>query len=190
MKTRVVSLFAYILVMISFNSIFSMQVPDRCALAAQDGNMHEVHAFVTGGGNVNSHNRVGFSLLHTAAWNGYVDMADYLIANGANIDNPAGDGQNRDTPLLLAASVGNFRMVRYFVERRSDLDYINNQERTALHMATIGEGQEYSAIMRYLVNRGLNLEARDREGRTPLLVASHIIARSKCYRLIGFGCEY
>ncbi len=63
---------------------------------------------------INSRDRRGWTPLAHAAWNGSRAMAEYLLANGADINATNRDGE---TPLHLASREGHREMAAYLKKR-------------------------------------------------------------------------
>lgn len=76
-------------------------------------------------------NNTGQTPLHKAAISDNVDVAKYLLENGAFIDSQ--DNEKR-TPLLLAASVHCLNMVRFLVNQNCDFRVKDKKKNTMLHL--------------------------------------------------------
>ena len=104
----------------------------------------------------------GYSLLHKAAYNGHLDIVEYLISQGVNIDAASASGS---TPLHGAAFYGHIETVRLLLDRGAGLDVANAGGYTPLLSASAGD---HSDIVRLLVEKGADINARPAGGRTPL----------------------
>ena len=109
--------------------------------------------------------------LHTAARFGRDDLAELLIARGADV--AAGDEPARNTALHIAAQYGNAAAARVLVTRGANVNAPNKYGRTSLHDAVSGlsgtsdlEGR--LQVARLLLSRGADINARASGGRTPL----------------------
>jgi hypothetical protein len=72
--------------------------------AARQGDLDKVKALVKGNPDlVSSKDSIGFTPLHCAAANGYKEMAEFLLANNADVNARDDDGE---TPLHFAADLG------------------------------------------------------------------------------------
>ena len=74
--------------------------------------------------------------LHTAAQFGRDDLAEMLIARGADL--ATGDAPRRNTALHLAAQYGHVAVARVLVTRGANVNAPNRYGRTALHDAVAG----------------------------------------------------
>ena len=112
------------------------------------------------------------SPLHSAARFGREDLAEMLIARGADVhtpDEPAGH-----TALHLAAQYGQAAVASVLVARGADVNATTKFGRTPLHDAVSGlagtsdlEGR--LEVVKLLISRGADVNARQRgSGRTPL----------------------
>jgi ankyrin repeat protein len=110
--------------------------------------------------------------LHSAARFGREDLAQQLIAKGADIK--AGDEPAGNTPLHLAAQYGHVAVAKVLVARGADVNAGNKRDRTPLHDAVSGLGGTSDLdgrleVVKLLISRGANINARERgSGRTPL----------------------
>ena len=108
--------------------------------------------------------------LHTAARFGRDDLAELLIARGADVGAP--DEPARNTALHIAAQYGNVAVARVLLTRGANVNAANKYGRTSLHDAVSGlagtsdlEGR--LQVARLLLSRGADINARA-SGRTPL----------------------
>lgn len=76
--------------------------------------------------------------------------------------------ESGDTPLVLAARMGNKDLCEALIANGANLE-AQGQHGTALHEAAIGN---YKDIVELLLNRRVNVNARDKDGYTPLYYAS------------------
>ena len=133
----------------------------------------------------------GTTPLMRAAKNGDVAAMRVLMAHGAN----AGLKQkNGTTALMLASGVGRgngvfakdyateaqlLAAVTFLVELGPeagvDVNAVNNSGQTALHIAA----QASDGIVKYLAEHGANLDAKDKQGRTPLDAAMGVGLRAR-----------
>lgn len=73
--------------------------------------------------------------LYLAAFEGYLDIVDYLIKKGAN---PEMCSKLDRTPLSKACYLGNIKVVQYLLSINVDMLKQDNKGRTALHNAAWG----------------------------------------------------
>nr|WP_218955635.1 ankyrin repeat domain-containing protein [Acinetobacter sp. YH12069] len=72
------------------------------------GELAEVEKSLANGTDVNTADEEGYSALHAAAENGYLDVVKLLVANGANVQH-----KTQYTALELAEMAGNDDVVAY-----------------------------------------------------------------------------
>lgn len=108
--------------------------------------------------------------LHMAVEGEHVGCVDELVRVGADL-NAAGT-RDKNTPLLLACSIGSAKCIRTLLQRyRADLDVVNTHKRSALHLVCAnGCLRSTKTLLRFWKNRPLN--PIDHVGDTPLHVAT------------------
>jgi len=100
--------------------------------------------------------------LHWAASGGHLDVAAYLLANGAEVDKTDDSGWS---PLHIAVSSGHEEVVRELVGAQADVNRKNDKGITPLHYAASKSRIE---IGRFLISRGADINARDKANQHPL----------------------
>ena len=102
--------------------------------------------------------------LHFALRGKSVEVAHLLLKHGANIN-----AQNKEghTPqhLLLAMRSQVIDTMWFFLERDADVDAVDNNHSTLLHEASYYGNVKVAQL---LLERGANINARNKEGHTPL----------------------
>jgi len=116
------------------------------------------------GSNLKARNRDGWTLLHLAARDGYVDVdiTRLLLDRGADVNACLADGE---TPLHFASRHGHVEIARLFIERGAEVDSRNKKHETPLDQAS-REG--HLNIARLLMECGAYLSSRDVNGWTAL----------------------
>jgi ankyrin repeat protein len=155
--------------------------------AARAGHEDIVRMLLGAGAAINATNERGRAPIHETCQNkDTAAVALALLKRGAD---PVVRDDERETPLHLAAAGGSRLLVSALLARGADLEAVNGQRETPLHAAiTINElsvrskigDQEEEVVERrwiepsvthmvsYLLERGANVNARDRTGQTPL----------------------
>ena len=104
--------------------------------------------------------------LHVVVEENAVHLARSLIEKGAEID-------ERDslacTPLHRAAQYAEPEMIELLLDYGADIEAVDGSDQTPLHRALIGNSDERK--LELLINAKVKMEARDRLGRTALMVA-------------------
>lgn len=127
------------------------------------------------GGNVEAEDEAGYPALHLAAMHGHVEVAQLLLAHGADVNAP---DQHQTTPLQWAARFSSDKLVRLLLDAGAELELgADAVGYAALHYSTIhyAAGQGSPETIRLLVERGANINIKDKYGRTPL----HLLALFK-----------
>ncbi|KAI5889900.1 ankyrin [Schizophyllum commune H4-8] len=95
------------------------------------------------------------------------DVVRLLLDKGVHIEECNNEGW---TALHFAAREGCIHTARLLLERGANVNALNSLHRTPLHLAAQCENHN-TAVIRLLVDRDAALEARDNDGRSPLLLA-------------------
>ncbi len=100
-----------------------------------------------------------------AAKAGAADVMQALVAGGAKADIKASDGMNLS---MAAAYGGNLAALKYALELNPDLTVKDLSGKGLMHMAVINpQAPEAEAVIQYLADKGVKLDAKDGRGRTP-----------------------
>ncbi len=97
-------------------------------------------------------------------------LVNDLISQGVNVD---GSNANGDTPLSTAIGTGNNRMVQLLIKAGGNVNQRLTKNKKTLLMHAIDEQRgRSSTIISTLLKSGLNIEARDKSGKTALIYAA------------------
>ena len=102
-------------------------------------------------------------LLQEVAEMGYKEIAELLIANGADVN--AKDSNEAWTPLHYAALNGNKELVELLIAKGADMNVKANEEWTPLHTTALEGNKE---VVELLIAKGVDVNAKDVDGKTPL----------------------
>lgn len=101
-------------------------------MASIDGNLPLVKTLVIGHKAQLDH--IGWTPLHYACAKGQLEVAQFLIANGAIVDSMS---LGNTTPLMMAVQSGNELLVKLLLDKAADLQLRNDQGLTAIDIADI-----------------------------------------------------
>jgi hypothetical protein len=102
------------------------------------------------------------TLLHWAAKKGYKDVAELLIAKGADVN---AKNKNGSTPLHMAVEKGYKDVAELLIAKGADVNAKDEYGSTPLHMAA---SSKYKDIVELLIAKGADVNAKDESGSTPL----------------------
>ena len=88
----------------------SCSADSRLVSAAQDGDFQRVYKFARQGISVDTKDCEGRTALGRASRNGHLEVAGWLIENGASVELP--DSKSLDTPLITATHYGHASVVK------------------------------------------------------------------------------
>ena len=126
-------------------------------------------------GRINQKDSYGDSLLHLAVREGNVEIINYLVSMGANINI---QDLNDETPLHTAVNIGNLDTVIQLVVNGADINIKDSIGNTPLHDAVENEQIQ---IAEYLISQQAAINTQNNEHQSPLFeaVASDKIEMSK-----------
>jgi ankyrin repeat protein len=134
--------------------------------AAEQGNLEAVEGLIQDNPElINAADDRGYSPLHKAAYNNHLNIAEFLISQGANVNATSGSGS---TPLHGAAFYGHPEIVRALLENGAELEIANAGGYTPLLSACAGNQSE---IVRMLAEKGADINVSPSGGRSPLFQA-------------------
>jgi palmitoyltransferase len=139
---------------------------DSIINSVQEGDLNFINNFLENGGDVNTCDSNGITLLHWAAIYNWVGIAKSLLLKGADLNATA--GTLLSTPLHLAAKEDNLEIIQFLMEHGADILKPDLESNTALHVAA---SMGYSPIVAYLIAKGVEPNLPNRRKLTPLMLA-------------------
>jgi len=133
---------------------------------------------------IKAKNEKGQTSLHYAAEKGLKDIAEFLLAQGA--DTTVRDGEGR-TPLHRAAFNGHIGVVKVLLKNGADITVRDSEGRTPLHLAAV-HGQ--IDMIKLLHENGAEVDARNRLEFTPLHVAAYNGHKNVTEFLLEKGADF
>lgn len=109
----------------------------------------------------------GSELAVRAAGAGNIGELERMRSEGVDLSASAGEGAL--TPLILAAYAGEADTVKWLLDQHVDPNGRNANAETALHTSG-GAARRSEEIVRMLIAAGADIEAKDGNGRAPLVV--------------------
>lgn len=132
MKRLIISISVFILLVSFAANDAHAQRQKSLNQAVVDGDIDEVKSQISAGEDVNSKNRMGWTLLHTAIRNQRTEIAQFLIDKGADVN--ARDNRGR-TPLHFASEAGQKEIVEKLIAKGAEINVMDGQADNALSLA-------------------------------------------------------
>lgn len=79
-------------------------------------------------------NKLGWAPIHYAATNGHLEIAQFLMANGAQVNALS---PSETTPLMMSVGSGNDQLIKYLLDNGADLRMRNHEGYTAIDVAQL-----------------------------------------------------
>jgi len=122
--------------------------------AALRGGFEIVKCLIENGANVTAQDSEGYTALHRAMLTYQLNVVEYLLQHGADIELRGGPRQ--ETPLHVAARKGKY-MVKLLVNNGADLNAVDRAGYTALHKSMMA-GK--IGIAQYLIEKGADVNIK------------------------------
>ena len=148
------------------------------------GNQHMVKLLIPKEAGTNMVDETGMTPLITAAENGYKDVAELLLAGGANPN--ITDDRDGITPLFIAAYKGYRNMIKLLLNEGADINKGNHHGMTPLYWAA---QHGFKRTVGLLLAEGADPNMADVDGVSPLLNAALNSYRDVIETLIANGAD-
>ena len=136
--------------------------------AAKRGDVESLKSELRAGADVNAAQGDGFTAIHWAAKTGNREVAEVLIAAGADIEATTRLGSH--TPLHVAAAAGQAGVAEALLQAGAPADALTSTGAEPIHFAAAAGVPE---VLNALIAHGASVDARETEwGLTPLMFAS------------------
>ena len=151
--------------------------------AVEKGTIADVRYFVENkGADVNAKGKYGSTPLHKAAETNTLDVIQYLVAQGADVNAQYW----RYTPLHKAAEKNSLEVLQYLISQGADVQAKGEEGLTLLHYAAGGNSME---VLQYLVSQGADVLAKGNLGWTPLHKAAESNTLDVLQYLVSQGAD-
>jgi ankyrin repeat protein len=165
--------------------------------SAAKGDLADVKRHLKRGAALNAVDVIGNTPLMCAAENGQLDVVQYLVSQGAEIDATnqmvTDEGLltgrrnlNGCTPLMYASMNGHRKIVQYLLTKGANVSAVDGGGQSALWHAL---ESNHMAVVGYLVDNGANVNAKNHKGRTPLWHALEQGQQDVAVDLVKLGAD-
>jgi ankyrin repeat protein len=139
-----------------------------------------LRAFIANGANVNAENEFSLRPLQSACSWSEPELAKVLLSGGIeDIDDP---GNNGETALHTATSVGSSACVRLLLDNNANINCTEKHGRSPLHLAAWAG---YVDTINTLIEHGTDLNSGDIHGRTPFWFACNSESKESAAALLA-----
>ncbi|XP_071115151.1 uncharacterized protein [Haliotis cracherodii] len=135
-------------------------------LACQNGNEESVKILIDFRADIH-HRDWNTSPFHLACYNGHVGTVRILLDAGVDIE----DKDKGVTPLVIACKAWRLQLLEFLVERNANVYILDSDLNSLLHIVARHVHGGHTDITKILLNQGLNINATNKHGETPLFLA-------------------
>lgn len=158
------------------------ELTERFILACGEGNIHIIREAILAGVDINAIDSEGNTSLSFAAYWGQTDVVHLLIEAGAELE--LKDEQNGWTPLIAAIHLGHAEIVKVLIQAGANIHVLYKEQTTLMY--AINRAFEatniisyllpqncllYLKIIKKLIKAGVDVNAKNPEGKTALAIA-------------------
>jgi ankyrin repeat protein len=137
--------------------------------AAREGDLPKAQELVKAGLPLDGRDNSGYTPLLWALFSAHDPMAEYLIAHGANVNAADKEG---NTGLFFTANSCSGKMMKFLADHKANVNIKNLYGDTLLHyLASSCSSYDMAVIMEYLLEKGCDLNAVNKRGKTVYAVA-------------------
>ncbi|HUU20210.1 MAG TPA: ankyrin repeat domain-containing protein [Sedimentisphaerales bacterium] len=156
--------------------------------AAYEGDLKKVKEIIDRDPNqINVQESEGFTPLHLASSKGHIEIVEFLLNHGADIELEIFNGE---TPLMLAAQYARhgqqYETIKTLLEHGAKVNHKDENGRTALHDAAMYSGKE---VINLLISYGADVNAGDEDHCTPLHQAAMLNNIEAAKALVEHGAD-
>ena len=155
--------------------------------ACLSGNFSLVQKLYLRGFDIFAENKIGMRPIHYAAKSNSVELLDFLVSEGANI-NETNEGRN---PLLLAALADRYENVNYLLEKGATIPHFVTTltGKPELLLVVLARKGYYKTIKALIEKGKMDPNLQDKLGWTPLLHACDQGHIETCKTLVEHGAD-
>ena len=144
MKRITISMSVFLLfVSLTFDNAFA-QPGKSLAQAVVDGDIERVKTLISEGADINSKNRMGWTLLQTAIRNRRTEIVTMLIEKGADVNVKDNRGW---TPLHFASETGQKAVVEQLIAKGAEINVMDGRANNALSLAKKNNHKEVADLL-------------------------------------------
>ena len=134
-----------LLTSLAIDTTFAQQQPRKTLnQAVVDGDIDQVKSQIAEGADVNTKNRMGWTLLHTAIRNNQTEVVTFLLDKGADVN--AKDSRGR-TPLHFAVETGQKAVVEQLIAKGAEINVMDGRADNALSLAKKNNQKEIADLL-------------------------------------------
>ena len=135
-------------------------------IPAAEGDLDKVRAEIEGGRTVDSKDIAGQTALMYAAETGRMQVLEYLVSKGADVNAKSGNLHN--TSLMYAAAANRLEAIEFLIARGANVDAVNSWKQSALIFAAYKGNAD---AIKLLLENGAHANLKNKDGETALDIA-------------------
>jgi ankyrin repeat protein len=149
--------------------------PAMASTEAEEKEIRRIKAMIRDSPDLVNARQGNTTVLIDAARHGQLQVVEYLLANGADMEiRDLYNGKPNNTPLHVAAAYGHKRVVELLLAKGASVNAVDQAGRTPLHIAV---GQGFRGVIDVLLTHKADVNAVSDSGQTPLhaaIAATHL----------------
>ena len=156
-------------------------------IAASGGHLEIAKLLISKGVKVSAHSKEGSEPLHFAVESQSEEMILLLLDHGADVNAVAENHPSKATPLATAVRLGEIDCIGLLIQHGANLNAkFFDMDASLLHYAA---QTRQPKSMRALIKAGLDVDARDKAGQTPLITSANLGDVESAKVLISHGAD-
>ena len=162
---KITYIFAVLFIPLIFSGCGTMN--QSLHIPAKEGDLQKVKAEIEAGKKVDSKDAAGQTALMYAAGSGRMEVVEYLLSRGADVNAVSGTF-GAGTALSYAASANRLEVMEYLIAKGANVNLVSRRGESPLFFAA---RQGHDEAVKFLLENGANAKIKNKNDQTALNVA-------------------